>query len=212
MDALLGYVSDDSGDEGRARSCEGSGPASPRDAEANGDRKRPAPDAPETAENAKRARDALAPPPALPLPPADLFFPSRDKKPGVIPLEDPHQGRARAFPHVEGNYAVHVFIPVAVPPAGRSQLSQLLARLRAAEPGIQPVRDGGADEARLPEVMPGGRGHPPPRLSPHRSVVIPNPAFPAVPAPGPASLPHRRHRRPCTTSRFRGRCRSARPR
>ncbi|BBM97687.1 U6 snRNA phosphodiesterase [Marchantia polymorpha subsp. ruderalis] len=61
----------------------------------------------------------------LPPPPIDLLnLPTafREKD------EDPHRGRLRTFPHVEGNFALHVYIPVTVPSNAKSKILPLFER------------------------------------------------------------------------------------
>jgi len=56
-------------------------------------------------------------------------------------VEDPHHGRVRSFPHVEGNYATHVFIDVHPPPTCTAPLRRLLAALQQAVGDVQPIEE-----------------------------------------------------------------------
>ncbi|KAH9770510.1 U6 snRNA phosphodiesterase [Citrus sinensis] len=47
--------------------------------------------------------------------------------------------RVRNFPHVEGNYALHVYIPVLIPLAPKKELAQFLKRVSSILPGIYVV-------------------------------------------------------------------------
>jgi hypothetical protein len=58
----------------------------------------------------------------------------------AAPLPPAH-GRVRRFPHVEGNYSIHVFIPVELPPTCRPPLAALLRHVALRLPGLQPVVD-----------------------------------------------------------------------
>ncbi|KAI5068582.1 hypothetical protein GOP47_0016927 [Adiantum capillus-veneris] len=47
---------------------------------------------------------------SLPPPPPDLLTASNSSY--MLQLTEANAGRIRSFPHVEGNYALHVYIPV----------------------------------------------------------------------------------------------------
>ncbi|KAG0534891.1 hypothetical protein BDA96_04G319100 [Sorghum bicolor] len=48
-------------------------------------------------------------------------------------------GRVRSFPHVEGNYAVHVYIPVVIPSDARKQLALSMKRAASLVPDLYAV-------------------------------------------------------------------------
>ena len=50
-------------------------------------------------------------------------------------------GRVRAFPHVQGNFATHVYVPLAVSDwtEARHELADLLAKLARAVPTLRPI-------------------------------------------------------------------------
>ncbi|CAI7918890.1 unnamed protein product, partial [Closterium sp. NIES-54] len=50
-----------------------------------------------------------------------------------------HGGRVRTFPHVEGNFAVHVFIPVTIPASLQPLLQSHLLTAISALPALAPV-------------------------------------------------------------------------
>ncbi|KAL5724043.1 hypothetical protein ACHQM5_007356 [Ranunculus cassubicifolius] len=71
----------------------------------------------------------------LPPPPIDLLNPPNS----IDGLPTGTETRVRSFPHVQGNYAVHVFIPVHLPPTRRKELAQLLKRIMVAHPDLYVV-------------------------------------------------------------------------
>nr|GMD02171.1 U6 snRNA phosphodiesterase [Ipomoea batatas]GME18264.1 U6 snRNA phosphodiesterase [Ipomoea batatas]GME18266.1 U6 snRNA phosphodiesterase [Ipomoea batatas] len=54
-------------------------------------------------------------------------------------LQSSQVNRVRSFPHVEGNYALHVYIPVHIPSASRKESAQFLERVTALVPGLNVV-------------------------------------------------------------------------
>ncbi|CAK9135091.1 unnamed protein product [Ilex paraguariensis] len=54
-------------------------------------------------------------------------------------LEHGMASRVRSFPHGEGNYALHVYIPVNIPPATKKELAQFLKRVTPLVPGLHVV-------------------------------------------------------------------------
>lgn len=63
-------------------------------------------------------------------------------------------GRVRAFPHVDGNFATHVYIPVDVPRRPRAALARRLAALVALAPSLRPVgRDAPPDPTLDPDAL-----------------------------------------------------------
>lgn len=78
-------------------------------------------------------------PSPLPPPPISLLTPP-NSLPGTfdyMPMGQP--SRVRSFPHVEGNYALHVFIPVHVPPPARKEAAQFLKKISLNVPGLHVV-------------------------------------------------------------------------
>ncbi|BDA44476.1 U6 snRNA phosphodiesterase [Coccomyxa sp. Obi] len=82
------------------------------------------------------------------LPPATLLL--AGFKGGAVPLlteaekeqkQDAHLGRIRTFPHVEGNYAAHVYITVPVPSNCHDTLEAILQRCKSSIPDLQPMID-----------------------------------------------------------------------
>nr|GEU99596.1 U6 snRNA phosphodiesterase [Tanacetum cinerariifolium] len=66
-------------------------------------------------------------PPVLPPPPIDLLNPSNSL--GAFDyLERNTSSRKRSFPHIEGNYALHVYIPVFIPSERKKELAQFLKK------------------------------------------------------------------------------------
>jgi hypothetical protein len=53
---------------------------------------------------------------------------------GAVQLRDPHMGRIRQFPHVEGEFASLVYMPVRVSPSLSKQLDALVDALRPLSP------------------------------------------------------------------------------
>ncbi|PSS37074.1 hypothetical protein PHLCEN_2v1113 [Hermanssonia centrifuga] len=55
-----------------------------------------------------------------------------------------HQGRTRTVPHVEGQYAAYVYVPVRLPRASSvdATLRKILAKARDIEPIIHPISHG----------------------------------------------------------------------
>ncbi|CAM6101406.1 unnamed protein product [Calypogeia fissa] len=72
----------------------------------------------------------------LPPPPEDLLPPGRDRW-----HERLHDGRIRSFPHVEGNYALHVYIPVTLPSYASNEVRQLIQRALKAYPGLRVLEE-----------------------------------------------------------------------
>eukprot|EP00897_Mesotaenium_endlicherianum_P008444 jgi/Mesen1/7628/ME000004S07895 len=87
----------------------------------------------------------------LPLPPPDVL---QLCSPSAAGKEEgsgrAHQMRVRSFPHVVGNYAVHVFIPVVVLPSAREHLAHLLSRAAQLAPALLPIQDAASTSAAAP--------------------------------------------------------------
>ncbi|KAL1559330.1 U6 snRNA phosphodiesterase 1 [Salvia divinorum] len=69
----------------------------------------------------------------LPLPPPPLSLLHPPNSSGISDvLHTDNPNRVRSFPHVEGNYALHVYIPVYFPVSSRREISPVLKRVAAA--------------------------------------------------------------------------------
>ncbi|KAL2620469.1 hypothetical protein R1flu_000674 [Riccia fluitans] len=78
----------------------------------------------------------------LPSPPDDLLrIPSSVQE----IYGDAYGGRTRSFPHVEGNFALHVYIPVTIPSYARSRVLPLLEKAFKRFPKLCSVEDGSAN-------------------------------------------------------------------
>ncbi|KAI6696139.1 hypothetical protein NL676_016258 [Syzygium grande] len=77
-------------------------------------------------------RPAPPPPPGLPPPPLSLLTPpnSLDSYPTGQP------SRVRTFPHVEGNFALHVYIPVHISGPQRKEVALFLKKVASVVPGL----------------------------------------------------------------------------
>ncbi|CAL1405597.1 unnamed protein product [Linum trigynum] len=74
----------------------------------------------------------------LPPPPVSLLTPPNSI--GSTDFFQPSQpSRLRSFPHVEGNYAVHVYIPVHIPPASKKEVALFLKQLSPLVPDLHVV-------------------------------------------------------------------------
>ncbi|CAK7336917.1 unnamed protein product [Dovyalis caffra] len=77
-------------------------------------------------------------PVALPPPPISLLTPTNSL--GVSDsLQKGQSSRVRSFPHVKGNYALHVYIPVNIPPVSKKEVVQFLKRISSLVPGLHAV-------------------------------------------------------------------------
>ncbi|PIN05692.1 hypothetical protein CDL12_21763 [Handroanthus impetiginosus] len=68
----------------------------------------------------------------LPPPPVALLHPPNSPGTSDFLEQSNHANRVRSFPHVEGNYALHLYIPVTIPLAPRKELALFLKRVAAA--------------------------------------------------------------------------------
>ncbi|KAJ6676337.1 hypothetical protein OIU85_009604 [Salix viminalis] len=71
---------------------------------------------------------------ALPPPPLALLTPSNPLG-ALDSMLNGQSSRIRSFPHVQGNYALHVYIPVNIPPALKKEVVQFLNRISLLVPG-----------------------------------------------------------------------------
>ncbi|XP_028079423.1 U6 snRNA phosphodiesterase-like isoform X2 [Camellia sinensis] len=73
--------------------------------------------------------------------------------------------RIRSFPHVKGNYALHVYIPVRIPSAPMKELAQFLKKVSSRVPGLNaididiPVNILCTDDLKLEQVSLGREFH-----------------------------------------------------
>ncbi|KAF5456212.1 hypothetical protein F2P56_025717, partial [Juglans regia] len=79
-------------------------------------------------------------PSPLPPPPLFLLNPSNSTPVGTMDcLQAGQAARVRSFPHVEGNYALHVYIPVYIPSVPKKELTLFLKKLASLVPGLHVV-------------------------------------------------------------------------
>ncbi|CAN0870341.1 U6 snRNA phosphodiesterase 1 [Linum grandiflorum] len=104
-------------------------------------------------------------PPPLPPPPISLLTPPSGSI-GAADFFQPCQpSRLRSFPHVEGNYALHVYIPVHIPPASKKQVVLFLKRISHLVPDLHvvdadvPLSSLCKDEQKLEQVAVGREFH-----------------------------------------------------
>eukprot|EP00249_Psilotum_nudum_P017833 c26513_g1_i1 orf=686-1789(-) len=83
----------------------------------------------------RSASPLCAPASLLPPPSADLLNPSNSAI--MVASADPYLGRIRSFPHVEGNYALHVYIPVPLSSITKRRLEPLIKRASVLAPELQ---------------------------------------------------------------------------
>ncbi|XP_059666897.1 uncharacterized protein LOC132312524 [Cornus florida] len=87
---------------------------------------------PPTTNSKTQASGSLPPPPiALLTPPKSL---------GTLGcFQSGEASRVRSFPHVEGNYALHVYIPVYIPSAPKKEMTQFLKKVTSLVPTLHVV-------------------------------------------------------------------------
>ncbi|KAI5064109.1 hypothetical protein GOP47_0020779 [Adiantum capillus-veneris] len=73
----------------------------------------------------------------LPPPPPDLLTASNSSY--MLQFTEANAGRIRSFPHVEGNYALHVFMPVPFSAIARRQLEPLMKKAFSIAPELKPM-------------------------------------------------------------------------
>ncbi|KAM7273051.1 hypothetical protein ACFE04_027715 [Oxalis oulophora] len=74
----------------------------------------------------------------LPPPPVSLLHPPNSL--GIFDCTQTDRNcRVRSFPHVDGNYALHVYIPVMIPSALKKDIALFLKKLASLVPGLHAV-------------------------------------------------------------------------
>lgn len=101
----------------------------------------------------KMSRRPPPPPPRLP-PPDELLKGFGENGAGGPLLPEPK--RVRTFPHIEGNYALHVYIPVTVPPSQKAKLAASLAMAAAAVPELRAMEAAAPTADVAPPPAPAG--------------------------------------------------------
>nr|KJB45107.1 hypothetical protein B456_007G289400 [Gossypium raimondii] len=74
----------------------------------------------------------------LPPPPVSLLHPPNSLG-SLDYLQTGQPSRVRSFPHVEGNYALHVYIPVFIPSISKKEMGQFLKRVSSVVPNLHVV-------------------------------------------------------------------------
>ncbi|XP_047324781.1 U6 snRNA phosphodiesterase 1 [Impatiens glandulifera] len=100
----------------------------------------------------------------LPPPPLDLLNPPDSH---ITPdyLLGSQANRIRSFPHVDGNYALHVYIPVHIPAAPKKEMIQFLKRVVSQVQGLYvidldiPIDALCKDEQKLDQIVMGREYH-----------------------------------------------------
>ncbi|KAK1566996.1 hypothetical protein Q3G72_007090 [Acer saccharum] len=102
----------------------------------------------------------------LPLPPPPLSLLSPPNSLGMVDcLSSSQPNRLRSFPHVEGNYALHVYIPVFIPSAAKNEMTQFLKKMSSVVPGLHvvdvdvPVNSLYKDDSKLEQIALGREFH-----------------------------------------------------
>ncbi|XP_062164234.1 uncharacterized protein LOC133870949 [Alnus glutinosa] len=76
----------------------------------------------------------------LPPPPLSLLNPPTSNPLGTLDrLQTGQASRVRSFPHVDGNYALHVYIPVYIPSIPKKELALFLKKISFLVPGLHVV-------------------------------------------------------------------------
>ncbi|CAN1137650.1 U6 snRNA phosphodiesterase 1 [Linum perenne] len=101
----------------------------------------------------------------LPPPPISLLTPPPCSIGAAEYFQPGQPSRLRSFPHVEGNYALHVYIPVHIPPASKKQVAQFLKKISLLVPDLHvvdadvPLSSLCKDEQKLEQVAVGREFH-----------------------------------------------------
>ncbi|EYU20160.1 hypothetical protein ABFS82_06G053200 [Erythranthe guttata] len=104
---------------------------------------------------------------ATPLPPPPLYLLQPPSSSGSFdfPVQTDHTNRTRNFPHVEGNYALHVYIPVTIPVTPRKDLALFLKRVASAVRELHvvdidiPLSNYVKDEQKIEQIVLGREFH-----------------------------------------------------
>ncbi|GLT39880.1 hypothetical protein SLA2020_140470 [Shorea laevis] len=100
------------------------------------------------------------------LPPPRLYLldpPNSIRTPDY--LQTGQTSRVRTFPHVEGNYALHVYIPVFIPSASKKEMGHFLKRVASLVPDLHvvdadvPLNGLCKDEQKLEQIALGRKFH-----------------------------------------------------
>ncbi|XP_014523997.1 U6 snRNA phosphodiesterase isoform X1 [Vigna radiata var. radiata] len=70
----------------------------------------------------------------LPPPPISLLDPS-----AFLDLQTGQTTRVRSFPHVDGNYALHIYIPINISSPSKKELSAFLKKVSSREPNLNVI-------------------------------------------------------------------------
>ncbi|QCD95715.1 U6 snRNA phosphodiesterase Usb1 [Vigna unguiculata] len=73
----------------------------------------------------------------LPPPPISLLDPSTFL--GILDMQTGQTTRVRSFPHVDGNYALHVYIPINISSPSKKELSAFLKKVSSRVPNLNVV-------------------------------------------------------------------------
>ncbi|GLT55379.1 hypothetical protein SLA2020_285080 [Shorea laevis] len=79
------------------------------------------------------------PPPPLSLLNLPLPVPSQPSRGTLDRLQTGQASRVRSFPHIDGNYALHVYIPVYIPSIPKKELVLFLKKISSLVPGLHVV-------------------------------------------------------------------------
>ncbi|KAK7395630.1 hypothetical protein VNO78_16194 [Psophocarpus tetragonolobus] len=74
-----------------------------------------------------------------PLPPPPIGLLDPPKFLGILHLQIGQTTRVRSFPHVDGNYALHVYIPINISSPSKKELTAFLKKVSSREPNLNVV-------------------------------------------------------------------------
>ncbi|XP_057970856.1 uncharacterized protein LOC131159732 [Malania oleifera] len=110
--------------------------ASYGDASSDSDSNFDSPSPPPTPNSAQKSNSEAQT--CLPPPPLSLLNPPNSLGTSDY-LRSGQTSRVRSFPHVEGNYALHVFIPVHIPSTSKREMARFLKKVTSLMPGLHAV-------------------------------------------------------------------------